>query len=639
MDPGSGYGPDSIFSAPAAQSRKRGPPPLERGVFVSKKIPRKPLTAKRLKNQILNVVCNPFNLIVLICLVILICLVAVPLASVFKTTFTLAKAEARRAGGEVGQFTLYYWQYLFASKLSAATLWKPLSHSLIIAFFTCALAVPFGSALAWLMVRSDMPGKGVLSLLIMVPYMIPSWCKSMAWLSVFRNTRGGSPGFLAGLGLNVPDWLAYGPVAIIMVMVLHYYAYSYIMVSGTLRSINSELEEMGEIQGANKFQIIRSITLPLVLPAVLSGLIMTLSKALGAYGVPANLGTRIGYFTLSTRMYDALGSGTKGIGYAMALLMVFMASGCIWANKVLTGSRKSYATIGGKGSRSNLLHLGKAKLPLMIFLVVFLFLALVLPMVILVMESFQVTTGGGYGLENLTLYNWIGDLSQAREHTYYPGVFKNPDFLSALWNTIRLTVLSSVITAFFGQFFGYVGTRGRNRWYGGLTEQLVFIPYLIPSIAFGAIFLGMFSVPHGPIPSLYGTFALVVLVSVVKHFPFASRSGMANMMQISVELEEAADVAGASFWQRILKIVLPLSKNGFLSGMMLVFITIAKELDVIALLMTPSTRTLSYLAFIYSADALPQMADAISICMVVFIMVSYLIANKVFHADISKSMG
>ena len=227
-------------------------------------------------------------------------------------------------------------------------------------------------------------------------------------------------------------------------------------------------------------------------------------------------------------------------------------------------------------------------------------------------------------------------LSKAK---YFPGIFKNPDFLSALWNTVRLTVIAATITAFFGQIFGYISTRGRGKWYGSLTEQLVFIPYLIPSIAFGAIYLGMFSVQNGIIPSLYGTFALVVLVSVVKHFPFASRSGMANMMQISYELEEAADIAGASFWQRQMKIVLPLSKNGFLAGMMLVFITIAKELDVIALLMTPRTRTLSYLAFIYSADALPQMADAISVCMIVFILVSYLIANKVFKADISKSMG
>ncbi len=601
--------------------------------------PHKPRTLRRLKNQVLNIVCNPFNLIVLVSIVALIYLVAFPLANVLKTTFTLAKTEARITGGEEGALTLYYWNYIFASKLSSAALWRPLMHSLTISFFTCLIAVPFGSALAWLMIRSDLPGKRILSFLVIVPYMIPSWTKSMAWLSVFRNTRGGAPGFLAGLGMNVPDWLAYGPVAIISVMAMHYYAYSYIMVSGTLRSINSELEEMGEIQGANKLQILRKITLPLVLPAVLSGLIMTLSKTLGAFGVPANLGVRIGYFTLSTRMHDALLTGTKGVGYAIALLMVIIASGMIFANKMLTGKRKSYATIGGKGNRSNLLHLGKWGYPLMIALVLFLFVTLFLPLFILVMESFQVSTGGGYGAENLTLYNWIGRLEDATTNVNFPGIFRNSDFISSLWNTLRLTVIASIITAFFGQLFGYVSSRGRGKWYGTIVEQLVFIPYLIPSIAFGAIYLGMFSVQHGPIPSLYGTFALVVLVSVVKHFPFASRSGMANMMQISVELEEAADVAGASFWRRLASIVFPLSKNGFFSGMMLVFITIAKELDVIALLMTPRTRTLSYLAFIYSADALPQMADAISIVMVLFIMLSYLIANKVFKADISKSMG
>ncbi len=611
----------------------------KRGINVPRLIPKHPLTLKRLKNQALGVLCNPFNLIVLVSLVVLIYLVAFPLASVLKTTFTLARAEARRVGGETGSFTLYYWHYLFASNLSGAALWRPLTHSLTIAFFSCLIAVPFGSAMAWLMVRSDLPGKRILSFLVLVPYMIPSWCKSMAWLSVFRNSRGGAPGFLAGLGMAVPDWLAYGPIAIVSVMVLHYYAYSYIMVSGTLRSINSELEEMGEIQGAGKLQILRKITLPLVLPAVLSGLIMTLSKTLGAFGVPANLGVRIGYFTLSTRMHDALISGTKGVGYAMALLMVVIASGMILANRLMTGTRKSYATIGGKGSRSNLLHLGKWRFPLLVFLVVFLIVALFVPLLILVLESFQVSTGSGYGMENLTLYNWVGKLEEARANVNFPGIFRNSDFLSALWNTVRLTVIASIITALFGQIFGYVSSRGRGKWYGALTEQLVFIPYLIPSIAFGAIYLAMFSTPQGLIPSLYGTFTLVVLVSVVKHFPFASRSGMANMMQISVELEEAADIAGASFWKRLSRIVFPLSKNGFLSGMMLVFITIAKELDVIALLMTPRTRTLSYLAFVYSTDALPQMADAISITMIVFIMIAYLIANKVFKADISKSMG
>ncbi len=190
---------------------------------------RKPFTWKRLKNQVFGVLGNPFNMIVFISLVVLIVLIIVPLLQMLRTTFTLAASELRRVDGQVGDFTLYYWKQLFASNLSSAVLWKPLMNSIVIGSFTALISVPLGSVLAWLMVRSDLPGKGWLSMGIIVPYMIPSWCKAMAWLSVFRNSRGGSPGFLAGLGLNIPDWLAYGPVAIVLVMVLHYLRFSYIM--------------------------------------------------------------------------------------------------------------------------------------------------------------------------------------------------------------------------------------------------------------------------------------------------------------------------------------------------------------------------------------------------------------------------
>ena len=154
------------------------------------------------------------------------------------------------------------------------------------------------------------------------------------------------------------------------------------------------------------------------------------------------------------------------------------------------------------------------------------------------------------------------------------------------------------------------------------------------------MYFAMFSVPHlgGLIPSLYGTFTLIVLTSVVKHFPFASKSGTANMLSISVELEEAADIAGASFWKRMASIIVPLAKNGFISGFMLTFISIAKELDLIIIMMTPTTRTMSYLAFTYSQDGYNQMADAISVIVLLFILVCYIIANK-FGADIGKSWG
>ena len=605
---------------------------------MKRKKERRPFNKIRLKNQVLGVVKNPFNMIVAISLVILFCLIVIPLLQMVASTFTAARSEIKRIGGEVGDFTLYYWKYLLVGKLSGATLWGPLKNSLVVGIFTVLVSVPLGSVLGWLMVRSDIPGKKLLGMLVVIPYMIPSWCKALSWLAVFRNKTSGSLGFLAGLGIPIPDWLAYGPVAIVLCMSLHYYAFSYIHVSSALRSINSELEEMGEICGANKAQILKSITLPLVLPSILSAVVMTLSKAIGTYGVAANLGSRIGYFTLATKMKTFINGGPQGVGYAMSLVLISLAALIIFSNQKIIGVRKSYATIGGKGGRSNEMHLGKAKLPLMIFLIVFLFLAMVAPMFVLVMETFQVTTGNGYGLDNLTLYNWIGTLDEAQTYTSMEGIFRNKEFGRAVYNTIRLTFIGSIITAFCGQFLGYISTRGRGKWYGSATEQLVFVPYLMSGVAFSSMYVAMFSRPHlgGLIPTLYGTFTLIVLTSVVKHFPFASRSGTANMMQIAVELEEAADINGANFWQRMGKIVLPLAKNGFISGFMLTFISIAKELDLIIIMMDKHTQTMSYLAFTYSQEGYNQMADAISVCVLMFILVCYIIANK-FGADIGKA--
>ena len=602
-------------------------------------LPRKPLTKRRLKNLILNVLKNPFNMVVLVSLIILFCLIIIPLLTMISSTFTLAQGELRRVQGHVGDFTLYYWKYILTGKLASAVLWGPLKNSFICGFFTVLVSVPLGSVLAWLMIRTDLPGKKILGLLVTVPYMIPSWTKALAWLAMFRNSTSGANGFLAGLGIPVPDWLAYGPIAIVLCMSMHYYAFSYIMVSGALRSINSELEEMGEIQGASKAQILRHITLPLILPSVLSATVMTISKSIGTYGVPANLGNRIGYYTLATKMRTFIDQGPQAVGYAMSIVLVLLAALIIFSNQRIVGVRKSYATVSGKGGRATLMQLGKAKKPLMVFLMVFLFLAMVVPFFVLIMETFQITTGAGYGLDNLTLYNWIGKEGEIDKYTNYVGIFRNPNFFSAFWNTIRLTLIASILTAICGQFLGYISSRGRGKWYGDLTEQMVFVPYLMSGIAFSTMYFSMFSRPHlgGLMPSLYGTFTLIVLTSVVKHFPFASKSGTANMLSISMELEEAADIAGASFWKRMSSIIVPLAKNGFISGFMLTFISIAKELDLIIIMMTPTTQTMSYLAFTYSQDGYNQMSDAVSVCVLAFILVCYTVANR-FGADLNKSM-
>lgn len=601
--------------------------------------------SRRLKNQIKAVVTNPYNIIVLIAVVLLVYLIVLPLLDMIATTFELAQRDIRAVGGgKAGDFTLYYWQRLLASELSWTMLIKPLINSLVIGVCVSVCAILLGSILAWLMVRSDLPFKKFFSLAVIIPYMIPSWCKSQAWLSMFKTARlGGAPGFMASLGLDVPEWLAYGPGAIIIVLTLHYYAYTYLLVSSALNSINSELEEMGEIQGAGKAMILRKITLPLVLPAILSAVILTFSKAIGTFGTINYLGSPVQYYTLSSQLYMNINSRDTQTGFAMAILMIIIASIAVFVNQKLIGSRKSYATIGGKGGRSTLIGLGKVGRPVITAaLFVFFAVGIIMPIVILVMESFMLKEGI-YSLDNFTLHYWIGE-SNPQIMEGLPGIFKNDEFINSLFNSLRLTLVNGVFGTIFGQLLGYITAKGRGRLHGKLVEQLVFIPYLIPSVAFGGIYLSMFSQPQQIfgvtlVPALYGTFALLTLVSVVKHLPFAARAGTSNMLQISGELEEAATIEGAGFFRRFVKIVFPLSKGGFISGFMLIFVSIMKELDLIILIMTPTTSTLPYLAFRYQNGNSPQASDCVAIVMFSIVFLVYAIANLSGKADLAKSMA
>lgn len=596
--------------------------------------------SKRLTNQIKALVTNPYNIIVLVAIILLSYLILVPLLDMVSTSFTLSARDARRLKGEAGQFSLYYWQRLLTGNLSGTLLYTPLRNSLMIAFFVSLFSIILGSSLAWLMVRSDLPGKKYFSLAVIVPYMIPSWCKSQAWLSVFKNTRiGGAPGFLMALtGLETPDWLAYGPVAIIAVLTLHYYAYAYLLVSAALNSVNSELEEMGGVLGANKMTILRRITLPLVLPAMLSAVILTFSKAIGTFGVINFLGSKVNFNTLSTTLYQNIKSQNTPMAFTMAVVMIIIASLTVWINQRLLGSRKSFATIGGKGGRSTPIPLGKHRIPITVLVTAFFAIGIIMPIGILVLQSFMMRDGV-WSLSNLSTYYWIGDGSNKDIMEGLPGIFRNASFLSALKNSLLLTFTTAIFGTIFGQMLGYICAKGRGKLHGRVVEQMVFIPYLIPSIAFGAIYLSMFSVQRGLIPSLYGTFTLLVLVSVVKHLPFASRAGTSNMLQISAELEEAGMIEGAGFFRRFRSIVFPLAKGGFISGFMLIFVSIMKELDLIILIITPKISTLPYLAFQYQNGFFTQASSAVAVVMFTLVFLVYALANLFGDADLAKSMG
>ncbi len=468
---------------------------------------------------------NPMNILLVGCLIVLGYLMIYPLVEIIDTTFSVARGEAAKLNQEVGSFTTYYWNRCLFERVSKTLFYKPLMNSLTVAFFATIFSVLLGTVVAWLLVRSDIPGKKFFNLAILIPYMLPSWCKAKAWVAVFRvKSLGGYSGLLESIGIPVPEWLSYGVVPIVCVFVMHYYAYAFLLVSGALKSVNSELEEMGEITGVGRIKILLKITFPLVLPTILSATVLTLSKTVGGYFLCNYLGAPVGFENLSVIMKDYI-AGTKyqNVGYCVAIIMIAISSITLLLNQLAVGKRRSYATIGGKGGRSTLAKLRGLKVPITVGLAVLTVVLTMMPMVVLFFETFLLHPGK-YSLDNLTIHYWIGQ-SDPNIYEGEAGVLLNPRFYRSLWSTLKITVITSVLATCIGQLVGYLTSRLRGKRTGALLEQIVFIPYLMPSLAFGAIYLTMFSKPHGIIPALYGTFALVVLVSVVKNIPFAARTG------------------------------------------------------------------------------------------------------------------
>jgi iron(III) transport system permease protein len=186
---------------------------------------------------------------------------------------------------------------------------------------------------------------------------------------------------------------------------------------------------------------------------------------------------------------------------------------------------------------------------------------------------------------------------------------------------------------------GYVIVKGRGTRLAQIIEQLAFIPYVIPGIAFGAVYIAMFGKSFGPIPALYGTFALLVIVSVAKHVPYSSRTGVSSMLQVGRELEEAAQVAGASTWHRFRKIIFPLTSSGFVSGFLLTFITTMRELSLIILLVTPTTMVLATQTMCYKENGDDQMANAVIIILIVLVSIGNFIIGRFRGGSLKKGLG
>ncbi|MDB6454128.1 ABC transporter permease [Falsirhodobacter sp. 20TX0035] len=540
---------------------------------------------------------------------ILIVLVAAPLATIAIDTF----------GSPA-------WAEVLNSRLSRNLFWKPLGTTLLLGTGVAFGCVLIGGFLAWLVTMTDVPFRRSIGFMATLPFMIPSFATALAWGTLFRNSRaGGSTGLLEGLGLGVPDWLAWGLVPTTLVLIAHYYALAFTVISASLSSVNGDLVEAAQMSGASRRRILFGIILPVVMPAMLAGGSLAFAGAVSNFAAPALLGLPVRMQTLSTRLFGMIEIGQTERGYILAFLLILVSALFLGAgNRILSG-RRSFATITGKGTRNKPQALGAARIPLCALALAICFVTTVLPIVLLVSASFAPMSSALFS--DWTLHFWVGaaDPAFARGQA---GVFRNPQLMTALWMTLGLGACVALTATVIGLLAAVALNGRRIPVLTELTAQLGFLPMLLPGIAFGAAYIALYGAPIGPFPALYGTPLLLGLALTAATLPFAVQTGRATVAQISGDVEEAARMTGAGFFRRLGAITLPLARRGMIAGGLLTFVSVIGDLAIVVLLYTPSTPVLSVLSYRYASDGFHQFANAVTILILVLSVAATLIARR-----------
>lgn len=577
---------------------------------------------ERWLNQLHQRLTSPQFIISILLLIALFYLILVPLYGVCNRTLTWSETDVRMSREAVpGQYTLFHWKNVLFGRTAKKFFYEPLINAFVTGSIAAVLALLVGGLLSWLITRTDLPGKRLLRPVLTIPYIIPAFAIALAWGALFRSPRvGGLPGlFEFVFGTAPPLWLSYGPVPIIITMAIHYCPFALLLVSGALATIDTQLEESAELLGASRWMILRKITFPIVAPGFLSAFVLTFGKTVGTFALPFLLGGPVRYHTLATMLYASLSLGLEPIAFILALILIVITALVVYLSSRFLGKNlRRFETVSGKGFKGKPADLGRWRWPICLMVWGFALITAIFPIGLLTYQSMMLIDGR-YGLSNLTLHYWLGQ-SDPNIAFGEPGVLHNPIILGATWNSIKLSAISSIFCAFLGLLIAYIIIRNRRSWISTLLDQISFIPFLFPAIALGAMYLSMFAKPHGPIPALYGTFSLLVLISVVKRLPYSVRTGASAITQIGQELEEAAELEGASWFQRIRRIVAPLATSGVVAGLMVSFVGIMRELSLIILLITPSTRVLMTLGFRYAEEDQIQLGNTL-VLLVTFITI------------------
>lgn len=595
---------------------------------------------RKLRNRLKAFFSKPANIILVIFALLLIVLTLYPLCELLRHTFVIHATDATIfPGTRKGDMSLRSWKKLLfteANKYSLINFYKPMLNSIVLATLSALFALIFGGTVAWFVTRTNMKAKKFISSAFIFPYIMPSWTLALFWLNMFKNPNvgTGSSGFIHSLtGWCAPEWFVYGLFPLVVVSGLHYAPFAYIFIGGILRNMDANLEEAATILKASRRKILLRITLPIVKPAILSTFLLVFASVMGSYAVPIYLGSPVNFYVLTTKM-KTLQTTALGQAYIIALFMVVLGALIMLFNNVFIGNRKSYTTVTGKSSQISLVNLKAGKYIVSGILCLILFFVCIMPLISFGLESI-IVKAGDYSASNMTLNYWIGDAGSVSTTIGNSGILKDPAIWSAMGNSLKLSIICALIAGSCGVIIGYAVVRRKGTKLSNWVSGLSFFPYLVPAMAFSAIYLAIST----NFPFLTNSFLILVLVGSVKYLPFATKAGTNSMLQLSPEIEEAAAIYGVPWLKRMTRIIIPIQKTSIISGFLLPFVSCMRELSLFVMLVSSKTQTLTTMLMTYNEKGASQYGNAINLLIILIVLFVNFTVNKVTGASIDKGVG
>jgi iron(III) transport system permease protein len=460
-----------------------------------------------------------------------------------------------------------------------------LLNSVYYALGTCTLTFLIGTFLAWVSERTNTPFKKLFVVMSLIPFIIPGILSTISWILLLSPKIGLINIVVKDiLRLESAPFNVYSMWGMIWAESIHLYPLVFLLMSAAFRNMDTSLEEAALASGSSTFQTFCHVTLPLMRPAMFSLLLINFVRGIEAFEVPALIGVPAKISVFTTKIFLAIHQFPSDFGlagaYAVTLLAISSVGVLLYGK--LTRKEERYATVTGKGYRPRVIDLGSWKyLTLGISFLIF-FLAVILPVFVLLWSSF-IPYYGVPSRELMAKMTWAN----------YQYIINYPLALTAFKNSFYLSVGSATLVMLLTSVIAWITVKTRLPG-RALLDNMTFIPIAMPGIVLGVSLIWVYLTL--PIP-IYGTIWVLLLAYLTKFMPYGIRAASASMIQINKELEEASLTAGGTWFQTFRKVVLPLLMPGFTAGWIYISIIALRELSTSILLYSYNSTVLSIMAF------------------------------------------